>query len=250
MRRFLQAVASERVKMGRLSVWLLLSVSPLLAALIGLLSNLDSPQPIDDSKWIALFGVMGTLHAVFMLPVLAGILAAWVCRYEHVGGGWKQLLALPVKRTTVYAAKLAVIVGLLGCGQLLLLLAITLVGSLKGITDPFPWSAVLPKLAGGWLACFPIAALQLGASLGWSSFGIPLALNVALTVPNLLILNSAAIAPFYLWAQPFLAMAPVQLSHDALTLPLLESMLITGIVSFVLFAGGGLTYFVRKDISG
>lgn len=248
MSRFLHVVAAELVKIGRLPIWLLVAASPLLAALIGVFVNLDTPATAEGSKWPMLLGAMSMLHAVLLLPVLAGILSAWVCRYEHVGGGWKQLLALPVTRTTVYAAKLTMVVGLLGICQLLMLLAVWLVGSYLGISEPFPLKVLLTSITGGWLACFPIAALQLGASLGWSSFGLPLALNVSLTVPNLLILNSAKIAPFYPWAQPFLAMMPgTQQSSAALLLPT-ESLILTVSGSFIVFLCVGLVYFVRKEM--
>lgn len=248
MSRFFRVVASERLKIGRPPIWLLLSVSPLLAILIGLFVNLDSPGVADGSEWSTLFVAMSMLHAVMLLPVLAGILAAWVCRYEHAGGGWKQLLALPVTRATVYAAKLTVVVGLIGICQLMLLTALWLVGLYKGISAPFPWSMVLTSLTGSWFACFPVAALQLGASLAWSSFGIPLAINVSFTVPNMLILNSAQIAPFYPWAQPFLAMLPDTQQFPSAVLPPMESLIVTVTGSFIAFVTAGLIYFVKKEI--
>jgi hypothetical protein len=248
MSRFFRVVASERLKIGRPSIWLLLSVSPLLAILIGIFVNLDSPEATGGSAWGTLFVAMSMLHAVMLMPVLAGILSAWVCRYEHAGGGWKQLLALPVTRTTVYAAKLTVVVGLIGICQLMLLGALWLVGMYQGLSDPFPWSMVLTSLTGSWFACFPVAALQLGASLAWSSFGIPLAINVSFTVPNLLILNSAKIAPFYPWAQPVLAMLPDTQTMASTVLPPMVSLIFTVTGSFIAFVTAGLIYFVKKEI--
>ncbi|MNI79034.1 hypothetical protein D3C73_1354650 [compost metagenome] len=123
-----------------------------------------------------------------------------------------------------------------------------IVGWIQGFTDPIPWGLVATSLFGGWFACLPLAALQLGISLSWSSFAAPLAVNVSLTIPNMLIINSQDIAPFYPWAQPVLAMMPLgEADFGAFNLPL-ESLMITVLGSFLLFFAAGFIHFRRKEI--
>ena len=111
-----------------------------------------------------------------------------------------------------------------------------------------PWGMIATSLIGGWIACMPLVALQLGVSLVWSSFAAPLAVNVSLTIPNLLIINSDKIGPFYPWAQPLLAMMPRgQADYGAFNLPY-ESLLITVLGSFLSFLISGMLYFRRKAV--
>lgn len=42
-------------------------------------------------------------YAVLFLPLMTGVLATLICRYEHQAGGWKQLFALPTTRGSVYS---------------------------------------------------------------------------------------------------------------------------------------------------
>lgn len=41
---------------------------------------------------------MNLTYALLFLPLITGVLASAICRYEHQAGGWKQLVSLPVTR--------------------------------------------------------------------------------------------------------------------------------------------------------
>ncbi|GIO32386.1 hypothetical protein J2TS6_35270 [Paenibacillus albilobatus] len=244
---YFKVMSSERLKMSRSFIVLLLLLSPAIAVLVGLLSNIEGA----DRPWLVLLGTMGMLHALLFLPILSGIFAAFICRYEHSGGGWKQLLVLPVTRTGVFFAKYSVVIAMLAFMQILFLGAMLLVGSIKGIDAPVEWGIIGRCLLGGWVACLPLAALQLAVSLMWSSFAAPLALNVVFTIPNMLVVNSAQYGPYYPWAQPFLATIPGQAMEGggfgAMNLPF-ENLMITVLGSFVVFLIFGWTYFRLKEI--
>ncbi|MBM6995829.1 ABC transporter permease [Paenibacillus sp. DXFW5] len=246
MRTFLNVLAAERLKMARSRVWLVLLASPALSALIGVL--IDLPDGLDASAWPLLISGMSMLHGLLFLPIMSGLFPSFLCRYEHTGGGWKQLLVLPVSRSAVYMAKFTVVFGLLAVSQLLFLAALLIVAQVQGISGPLPWGMIATSLLGGLIACLPLVALQMGVSLVWTSFAAPLAVNVSLTIPNLLIINSAKIGPYYPWAQPLLAMMPRgQADYGAFNLPY-ESLFITVLGSFLLFLAAGLLYFRRKAV--
>ena len=91
-----------------------------------------------------------------------------------------------------------------------------------------------------------LAGLQMLVSLIWSSFAAPLALNFALTVPNILIVNSAKIGPFYPWAQPMLLMTPTDGDgFGAYNVPLATLLTVVG-GSAVLFILMGILYFRKR----
>lgn len=246
MRAFMGLLASERLKLARSPIWLLVLVSPLIALATGLLSSLDDVEP--ENRYMILQSAVYMMHAILLLPILTGIFASFVCRFEHNGGGWKSLLSLPVSRSGLYAAKFVVVALLLAATQLLTLAALIISVEFQGIEGGVDWGVAIPATASGWIACLPLAALQLWASIGWSSFAAPLAINVGFTLPNLLIVNSATYGPFYPWAQPSLAMlSSGSMDYGAFTLPL-ENILITVTGSFVIFLIGGLLHMKRKEI--
>lgn len=241
----LRMIRSEWMKIRRTVIWMLAAVSPLFALLFGLLGSGTSG---DDYSWMTALTLMSVLHAMLFLPLLTGIFAAMVCRYEHAGGGWKQLLALPVSRSHVYLVKFALVMALLAATQLLFLVVLLLTGGLLGFDEPIPWAALLRSAAGGWVACLPLAALQLLVSTAWSSFAAPLAVNVILTLPNLLVVNSAEYGPYYPWAQPMLAMMPRADYGTGAFNVTPETLFGVILGSFALFLAAGWIYFARKAI--
>lgn len=246
MATWISALQSERIKLGRSQILLLAVIDPILCAGLGLLTGVDN----NAEGWLSLLLVMTLLHAMLFLPMMAGIFSAFVCRYEHTGGGWKQILSLPVSRSALYLSKLLVVTGALALSQLLFLIAVLGVGLLKGFDlSLVPWSEFAPRLIGGFAACLPLAALQLFVSTMWSSFAAPLVLNMIFTVPNILVANSATYGPYYPWAQPMLAMMKSGGEYDfgAFAMPM-QNLMITVGGSFALFLIAGLVYFNRKEV--
>ncbi|WP_438447260.1 ABC transporter permease [Gorillibacterium sp. sgz5001074] len=240
----LRLMHTEWLKLRRSVIWLLVPASPVLAALSGWMSaRLDGA-----AAWETLLSVMALLHGLLILPLLTGIYAALICRYEHAEGGWKLLLSLPVTRRSLYAVKLVTIMALLALTQILFFLAVVLVGVGMGYSAPIPWGMLLMSAGGGWLACWPLAALQLFVSVAFQSFAAPLAVNVILTLPNILVANSARYGPFYPWAQPLLAMVPKEAQKmGALLIPMDPLLFCIG-GGFLVFLAAGWGYFRRKAV--
>ncbi|MED1487941.1 ABC transporter permease [Bacillus smithii] len=240
----LKLFQSEFLKLRKSSIWLLTLVSPVLSALFRLNNSMYDKL---DHPWLLTFALMSSVHSLLFLPLLTGVFSAFLCRYEHVGGGWKQLLALPVTRKNVYFVKFFMVLGLLGMTQILFVGAFLLIGILKGFSAPVPWKEIGWSIFSGWIACIPLAALQIFVSAVWTSFAAPLALNVIFTLPNILIVHSAKYGPFYPWAQPFLGMMlHSEDSFGSLNMPF-ETLFVVILGSFILFFFSGLLYFQRKE---
>ncbi|MCI3924652.1 ABC transporter permease [Paenibacillus sp. TRM 82003] len=238
---------SELLKLRRSPIWLVALVSPALTTLTAALDGVAAGAAGREA-WIMLIGSAALLHGLLFLPLLTGVFSALVCRFEHAGGGWKQLLALPVKRGAVFGAKLALVMGLLGVVQLLVLAGLLAVAAAKGLTaDAGTWGLIVRCFVGGWVACLPLAALQMFVSVVWQSFAAPLAVNVIFTLPNILVANSEKYGPYYPWAQPVLAMVPREAeSFGAFNVPL-ESLLLVVLGSFGVFLTAGMMYFAKVD---
>lgn len=241
----LSILQSEWYKLRKSRITAILLAGPLVGFLIGFM--IDSELPGDMNQWYMLLLYTNLTYALLFLPLITGVLAGLICRYEHQAGGWKQLLALPVTRGRVFIAKYIVLILLVLVIQLLYLCAIYGVGMIKGFTDPFPLGIVWKSTFGGWVATFPLVALQLWVSILFKSFAAPFTVNVIFTLPAILAINSERFGPYYPWAQPFSMMYIGGSADDVFFVPWDQLLTVVG-GSFVLFFLGGYLYFQRKMV--
>lgn len=245
---FWRVFAAEGYKLRRSRLWGLLMIGPLLVMVQAVTVRVPNDLPVSE-KWAYAYTLSIMTYGMLFLPIIIGVLAAFVCRFEHLNGGWKQMLALPVSRTSLYFCKFIVVALLLALVQMLVLAAFLCAMSWRGaIGEPTPWTLLVKSTVSGWVATLPLAALQMWVSVLWRNFGVPLAMNVVLTLPAILAANSETFGPFYPWAQPLLAMLP-QEGGTSLFNVSLETLFIVIIGGFLVALVGGWQTFVRRDIT-
>lgn len=238
---------SEWFKLRKTKVASIVLAGPLIGLFMGLTTDLSNGLDEGINEWYGSLFAMNLTYALLFLPLITGVLAGLVCRYEHQAGGWKQLLALPVTRGRVFMAKYILVMLIILVIQALYLTAILIVGQIKGYSDPFPATIVWKSIVGGWLAVLPLAALQLWLSLIWKNFAAPFAVNVIFTLPTILAVNSERFGPYYPWAQPFSMMYVGGAEGSVFFVPWEQVLTIVG-GSFVLFFFAGFWYFQRKSV--
>jgi hypothetical protein len=238
-------VSSEWYKLRKSGILFIVLAGPLIGLIIGLLPRF--PSEIGVNEWYLSVLSMNLTYALLFLPLITGVLASVICRYEHQAGGWKQLLSLPVTRWKVFTAKYMILMLLVLVMQLFYLCSIYGVGMIKGFTDPFPIDIVWKSIFGGWIATFPLVALQLGMSIVFKSFAAPFAVNVIFTLPSILVVNSERFGPYYPWAQPFSMMNIGGGKENVFFVPWDQLLIVVG-GSFILFYVCSLWYFYRKPI--
>ena len=243
---FWQVIQSEWFKFRKSGILPILLVSPFIGLMIGLMTNI-SQMNTGVNAWYLLLQFMILPYALLFLPLMTGVLAGVICRYEHQAGGWKQFLSLPVTRGSVFLAKYLLLTGAVLVMQLLFLAAVFLVGQIKGVTDPFPMMIIWKSVLGGWIATFPLVALQLTLSILWKSFAAPFAVNVIFTLPSILAVNSEDFGPYYPWGQPFLMMYAGGGSDGVFHVPWDQVLTVFG-GSLVIFFAAGWIYFQRKAV--
>lgn len=235
----------EWKKLRTSGIWVPVLAGPLLAVLVGILmARMDLGSTGNGRSWPFIYGEIVHIYAVLFLPMLAGILASLCCRSEHLSGGWKQLLTLPISRTSIYAAKFFYVLLFLALIQGLVLVGVLIDGLILPIKNPIPWNMLSKGFFGGWIATIPLAALQLWVSTWWKSFGTPFALNVILTIPAMEISGSSTLAPIYPWAQPMLAMLPSTQGILNMTMETAITITIAGAVFII----GGWLHFIKRDV--
>ncbi|WP_026583825.1 ABC transporter permease [Bacillus sp. J33] len=237
---------SEWFKLRKSRIMSILLAGPLVGLAAGIGADTSETAGMVN-EWYTILIYMNFPYAVLFLPLITGVLASLVCRYEHQAGGWKQLLALPVTRGKVFAAKYVLILLLVMLIQLFYLAAVYGAGMYKGAADPFPLEIIWKSILGGWVATFPLVALQLWMSVWFKSFAAPFAVNVIFTLPSILAMNSERVGPYYPWAQPFAMMYPETATEDIFFIPWEQLLTVIG-GFFVLFYLGGYLYFQRKAV--
>ncbi|PEB53821.1 hypothetical protein CON65_17685 [Bacillus pseudomycoides] len=238
---WLRTMQAEFYKMKKTKIWILLFLSPILAGGIAYASGSSYPE---YKHWELVYNIMITIHGMLLLPLLTGIFTAFICRYEHSNGGWKQLLVQPITRYHTYIMKFLFVLLFVGTMQVLFIISYVSVGQLLHLSGPFPLIPTIKSVTGGWIATLPLIALQLWASTIWSSFAAPIALNVIASIPALMIANSERFGPFYPWAQPFLAMLSKEDSQ--LFYISFHTLIFVVIGSFVILFIGGFVHFMKK----
>lgn len=236
---------SEWFKLRKSKIIFIIFVGPLIGLMIGLLPN-TFPE-LEMNQWYISLLSMNLTYALLFLPLMTAVLACMICKYEHQAGGWKQLLALPVTRGKVFIAKYVLLMFIVLVIQLLYLVAVYAVGMMKGFTDPFPLMIVWKSIFGGWVATFPLVAMQLWMSILFKNFAAPFSVNVIFTLPSMLVVNSERFGPYYPWAQPFSMMYIGGDTEDVFFIPWDQLLTVVG-GSFVLFFLGGYIYFQRKSV--
>ncbi|MFC6333409.1 ABC transporter permease [Paenibacillus septentrionalis] len=236
----------EWFKLWKTNIIPFILLAPAIVFMVAWNTNIDTEE-LSGSKYLYAAMYANMAYAVMFLPLMTGVLATLICRYEHQSGGWKQLFALPTTRGRVYVAKFTVVSMLTLCMQLLVLLALLLVGYLKQYGEPFPTELLLRGIIGGWVATLPLIALMLWLSTLFQSLAAPFAVNVIFTIPTMLVLNSEKVAPYYPWGQPFLMMYVTGDEVDLFYVPWQQLLTVVG-GSFVLFFAIGFIYLQRKEV--
>lgn len=235
----------ERLKLKRSKLWLLYLIGPLLGVFLAytnFFKNYALFMGPGDNAWIEAWTQVALFMGPFVLPILVGIYSALICRSEHVGGGWKQLLALPVKRSNIFLGKFLTVVRMIIITMLILLIFFIGFGYIKGVEGSLPIFTILGYIIKSILACLPLILLQLIISIRAKTFGIPLAVSIIFTLPAIII-ASTPLGQIYPWTQPMLAMSPED--ESPIQSYFLFYTLLIG--TFIVLLFYGLRSFTKRD---
>jgi lantibiotic transport system permease protein len=157
-----------------------------------------------------------TIWTVVVFPLFAALVAALLASIEHHNETWRHLLALPVRRSTVFVAKWIVGLGLLVFSLIVLAGGVVMTAEILRLLKPSWASASLPTIVvfrGAIVSSFAVVLLfsiQMWVSLRWRSFlpGLVVAI-IALAVILVAVPRCfALLGSLFPWSLPAMAMAP------------------------------------------
>jgi len=198
----------ELMKMKRQRMWIIVLIAPALGCLLGSFNYLTSLDILSGkgNQWYQLWNQVTFFYGLFLYPILSGILAVFLCRVEHITGGWKQSFTLPVKNNSIFISKFILLMLLLAATQVTLFLFFVIIGNVV-ISDSMNLSFFIKAIFNGWITILPVAIFQLILAIKIKGFMFSLSVNIIFTLSSLamMIMNVEQYYPFVL---PSLVMAP------------------------------------------
>lgn len=199
------AFFAELIKLRRSLVLLLCAAAPAMVGLLACVMLIEADRP---SSWSAFTTNVAALWAFFMLPMTVTALTVLVAQLEHGPKFWNHLLALPIARWRLYAAKAVVVALLIAATSASLLLLIPAAGlaaealasgtQLIGAFDPVAGAKLLARMLAGSLL---LIAIQLWAALRFKSFVPPLVLGIGGTFAAV-VATGAKLGAYFPWIIP------------------------------------------------
>ncbi len=202
-----RCVLIELRKLNGSLALLLAIVAPGLLAVLALLAMFSAERA---PTWNALFwDFLCPLWAFFLLPMTVTAFTTLVAQIEYKGRAWDHLLALPVARWRIFAAKAIVAFGAVAAMTLLVFLFATITTTVGGAltgripADPFPWERIVRVVPAIVASAAFFVALQLWVSLRFANFVTPLVFGISGTLMSLaVVMTRTDKADWFPWVLP------------------------------------------------
>jgi ABC-2 type transport system permease protein len=241
----IRVLYAELLKLKRTLAFRVIFVAPLLVALLQFFVLLRPQLSPGLKLWETLPKATLTIWAIFMMPLLITLEAALVNGIEHSDKHWKHILALPVRRHTVYIAKFVTAQVLIAASTLVLCLLTVLVGLAAtrvrpelANSGPVPYGWIAKYALMLWLASWLIIAIQTWVSIRWSTFTVALGAGIGGTF-FALFAASARLGKYYPWLLPL----------NVLSDERMVAALWLGVVGGVVAVVAGCFEFARRDVA-
>jgi ABC-2 type transport system permease protein len=209
---FLRSLAAELLKLRRtIAFWIVLA-APLLVILLALLMYYERSgyyirqgQPL----WQSIRKSAFVLWSILMLPLYITVQTALLAGLEHGENRWRNLLAMPVPRWSIYFSKLLIPCVMVFASSLILNYGCLLDGLILRrikpelrFPDPVPWGSAWDNAALTAIAALLVIAIQHWVSLRFSSFAASTGFGIAATVTGAIVINSGKYGPWWPWCLP------------------------------------------------
>lgn len=191
---FLELLKIEFMKVKRSGIVPLIFIAPLLVVASGV-ANLSSYfTPEYTNAWPAMFIQSALVYAYYLLPFSMIVVCVMIAGRETGNNGILKMLALPVSRHTLSAAKFCVLVFYLFMEMVVFLAAFVTAGLFAtrtmGITETLPVFYLLKWCVGLFLTMLPCAAIMWTITVLFEKPLLCVGMNLLLVIPGVLVANT------------------------------------------------------------
>lgn len=252
MATFVNAIRSEWLKTKNSAASWLCIVGGFLIPLIYCINFFRTGKSMNAETnpdiWQVYFKQLWMSMSFFLLPMGVMLAASLIAQVEFRNNTWKQLNVTPQKYSTIYAAKLSVLLLMtfkfflyFNTGVVLSAVIPCLVYDHRFPDQAIPWSHFLKVNGYYLLSCIPIVTLQYVISFRIKNFMAPLGIGLAGIVITL-----TALKWRYIYFSPY--SYSVLYSRDGAIAT--DTIIIYSIIYFLLFTIAGYGIYVFQKIKG
>jgi len=232
-----QLLRADLLKIKRKGIWFLTFLGPL--GVVGLQMvnyGLRKDYLLQQSgdHWTQ---YLENVHTFTPLALVLGIaiLTSFMASIENETNAWKQWIALPVTKMSVYLSKFTVLAFLLFVSSCVLAVSAAVYGKVLGLEGGLPVGDLLRYSFYPLFAALPLLALQLWAATVSDNQGIPITLGVLNVI---LTFSTFGMPDWMIWKWPLL--------NNQWNEPLYSAL--AGLIFGALLYVAGMLDFVRRDV--
>ena len=251
---FLGLLKIEFIKVKRGKMIPLIFIAPLLVVASGV-ANLQSYfSPEYTNAWPAMFIQSALVYAYYLLPFSMIVVCVMIAGRETGNNGILKMLALPVSRYALSAAKFCILLFYLLMEMVVFLVVFVITGLLAtentGITETLPIMYLLKWCAGLFLTMLPSMAIMWAVTILFDKPLLSAGLNLFLVIPSVLAANTPlwVVYPYcysgYLVSCSLHDFTAKGVSTGFTLFPFLPS----AILIFALVLTGAITRFGKKEM--
>lgn len=213
MRDLWYAISAELMKLRRTLALKLAILMPLLIVVLQSTFILRAPPARIKAGIWHVYEQGVAAWAIFLLPLLASLLAVLIQGIEHRENNWKLLYSLPLPRWTVHAAKLLSAQVLLAIASASLVIGMILGAvTMHALYPRLPYGAIsvpplLNRLGVLYLCAAALVAIHVWVSARSRSSTLPLGLGVGGVLVSIVAANDSLVR-FWPWMLPMNSTIP------------------------------------------
>ena len=227
----LRVLHAEALKMKRTIALKMVLIAPVAVGLLILFVASQAPFSMlrrngAGGEWMELVRLNLLVWALLMLPLFITLETALVAGLDHAENQWKNLLARPVPRWTLYVAKLLVVMAMTAASTAMLLCGVLLTGAVLPRLQPevhfgfpVPLAAIVRQGAEVAGLAFLALTIQHWVSLRWRAFSVATGVGILAMVTSYLMVVSSrqtgAWPQYFPWSLPMLVLARPPQNIDA-----------------------------------
>lgn len=191
---FFELVNIEFIKVKRGKMIPLIFLAPLLVVASGVANLQRYFSPEYTNAWAAMFIQSALVYAYYLLPFSMIVVCVMIAARETGNNGILKMLALPVSRYALSAAKFCVLLFYLFMEMAVFLAVFVIAGMIAvrntGITESLPFLYLLKWCAALFLAMLPSLAAMWAVTVLFEKPLLCVGLNLLLVIPGVLAANT------------------------------------------------------------
>ena len=191
---FLELLKIEFIKVKRGKMIPLIFIAPLLVVASGVANLQNYFSPEYTNAWAAMFIQSALVYAYYLLPFSMIVVCVMIVGRETGNNGILKMLALPVSRYALSAAKFCVLLFYLLMEMIVFLAVFVITGLIAtnstGITEALPVMYLLKWCVGLFFTMLPSVATMWAVTVLFEKPLLSVGLNLLLVIPGVLVANT------------------------------------------------------------